>query len=48
MLYTIIVIILVVWLAGLVLDVAGGLIHVLLVVAAGVFLYNFFKNRRKA
>lgn len=40
MLWTILVILLVLWLVGLVLDVIGGLIHLLLVVALVVFVFN--------
>lgn len=46
MLYTIIVIILAVWLLGLLLDVAGGLIHLLLIVAAVIFLFNLLQTRK--
>ena len=45
MVWTIIVILLVLWLLGLLADVAGGLIHLLLVVALVVFLINLFRGR---
>ena len=45
MLWTILVILLVLWLFGLVLDVAGGLIHLLLVVALVVFIVNLVRGR---
>lgn len=47
MLYTIVVIVLALWLLGLVFEVAGGLIHVLLVVAVVVLAYNFLTGRKK-
>ncbi|HEY5712549.1 MAG TPA: lmo0937 family membrane protein [Allosphingosinicella sp.] len=46
MLWTIIVILLILWLAGFAFNVAGGLIHVLLVVALAVLLFNFITGRR--
>ncbi len=45
MLWTIVVVLLVLWLIGLLADVAGGLIHLLLVVALVVFLINLFRGR---
>ena len=47
MLYTIVVIILVLWLLGLVTSYTlGGLIHILLVLALVMVLVNFFSGRR--
>jgi hypothetical protein len=46
MLYTILGILLVLWLLGFSMHVGGGLIHALLVIAAVVFLINFFSGRR--
>jgi Family of unknown function (DUF5670) len=48
MLWTILVILLVLWLLGFGLGVGGGtsLIHILLVVAAIVLLYNLVSGRR--
>jgi len=47
MLWTLFVILLVVWLLGFVaFHVAGGLIHLLLVFALIVLLYNLFVGRR--
>jgi hypothetical protein len=46
MLWTIAVILLVLWLLGLVLDFAGGIIHVLLVLAVIIALVNLFRGRR--
>ena len=48
MLWTIIGIILLLWLVGLLADIGGGLIHTLLVVALVVYLFNFFAGRRHA
>ncbi len=46
MLYTILGILLVLWLLGFSMHVGGGLIHALLVIAVVVFLVNFFSGRR--
>ena len=46
MLYTIIGILVVLWLLGFSLHMGGGLIHALLVIAAIVFLYNLIVRRR--
>ncbi len=46
MLWAIFVIILVLWLLGFSLHIAGGLIHLLLVVALIVLLINLFSGRR--
>jgi hypothetical protein len=48
LLWAIVVILVVLWLLGLVLNVAGGLIHVLLIIAIIVVLYNLFIGRRSA
>ncbi|SEO59964.1 hypothetical protein SAMN04488134_109111 [Amphibacillus marinus] len=48
MIWTIIGILLLFWLAGLLLEVAGGLIHILLVVALVVFIVNMIRGRSKA
>ena len=41
------IVLVVAWLLGLVVfKVAGGLIHILLVIAVVVFLYNMFTGRR--
>ena len=47
MLYTILVILLVLWLLGFSFHVGGGLIHALLVIALLVFLVNFVLGRRE-
>jgi hypothetical protein len=46
MLWTILVILLVLWLIGLLSNVGGGLIHLLLVVAAVVLIINLVTGRR--
>lgn len=46
MLYTIIAVLVVLWLIGLLADIGGGIIHVLLVVALIVFIYNLIVGRR--
>jgi hypothetical protein len=46
MLWTIVVILVVLWLLGFTLHVAGGIIHLLLVVALIVGLIQLFSGRR--
>ena len=46
MLWTIIVILLILWLLGFSLHIAGGLIHILLVVALVVLVFNLISGRR--
>ena len=46
MLYTIAVILLVLWLLGFTLHIAGGLIHLLLVVAVILVIVNLISGRR--
>lgn len=46
MLWTIVAILIVLWLAGFAFHVAGGLIHILLVVALIVGLFQLFAGRR--
>lgn len=48
MLYTIVGILLILWLLGFTMNVGGGLIHTLLVIAAVVFLFNLISGRRSA
>ena len=48
MLWTIFVILLVLWLLGFSLHVAGGLIHLLLVIALAVLIVNLLTGRRAA
>jgi hypothetical protein len=46
MLWTILVILLVLWLLGFIGHFGGGLIHILLVVAVIVLIYNLVAGRR--
>jgi hypothetical protein len=46
MLWTIIAVLLVLWLIGLVAHIGGGLIHLLLVVALVVFVINLITGRQ--
>jgi uncharacterized membrane protein len=48
MLWTIFVVVLVLWLLGFSFHIAGGLIHLLLVVALIILLFNLFAGRRGA
>jgi hypothetical protein len=45
MLWTIVAVLLILWLLGFSLHVAGGLIHILLVVALVVFIINLLQRR---
>ena len=47
MLWTIVGILLVLWLLGLVAHIGGALIHILLVVAVVVFLFNLVTRRTR-
>jgi len=46
MLWTIFVVVLVLWLLGFSFHVAGGLIHILLVVALIILIFNLVVGRR--
>ena len=46
MIYTIVVILVILWLLGLIVHVGGGLIHLLLVIALIVFIVNLVRGRR--
>jgi len=48
MLWTIFVVLLILWLLGFSLHIAGGLIHLLLVVAVIVLVINLVSGRRVA
>ncbi len=48
MLWTIFVILLILWLLGFSLHIAGGLIHLLLVIAVVVLVINLISGRRTA
>jgi hypothetical protein len=46
MLWTIFVILVVLWLLGFSFHIAGGLIHILLVIAVIVLIFNLISGRR--
>jgi hypothetical protein len=46
MLWTIFVILVILWLLGFSFNVGGGLIHILLVIAVVVLIYNLITRRR--
>jgi len=46
MVWTIFVILLILWLLGFSFHVAGGLVHILLVVALVVLIFNLLSGRR--
>jgi hypothetical protein len=48
MLWTVFIVLLILWLLGFTLHVAGGLIHLLLVVALVVLVINLVSGRRIA
>ncbi|WP_249898840.1 lmo0937 family membrane protein [Paenibacillus sp. PK3_47] len=47
MLWGLIGLVIVVWLLGFIFDVVGGLIHLLLIVAAVLFVINLFRGRSR-
>ena len=47
MLWTLIVLLLLFWVLGFMFDVAGGLIHLLLIVAAVMFILSLVRGRRR-
>jgi hypothetical protein len=47
MLWTILVVLLILWLLGFSLQIGGGLIHLLLVVALIVLIFNLVSGRRR-
>jgi hypothetical protein len=46
LLWLILLVVLVVWLFGLILDIAGGFIHILLIVALAILIWNLLTSRR--
>ena len=44
-LWTVLVVLVVLWLIGLVANIGGGLIHILLVVAVIILIYNLIAGR---
>jgi hypothetical protein len=47
MLYTIVAVLVVLWLLGFIAHIGGGLIHLLLVIALIVFIYNMVVGRKR-
>lgn len=47
MIRTLIGLLLLFWVLGLVFDIAGGLVHILLVIAIIVFVFDFITGRGK-
>jgi hypothetical protein len=47
MLWTILVVLLILWLLGFSFHIGGGLIHILLVVALVVLIFNLITGRRR-
>lgn len=45
MIWTLIGILILAWLLGLIFDIAGGLVHILLVIALIVFIINMIRGR---
>ncbi len=45
-LWTIAVVLIVIWIIGLMLDIAGGLIHILLVIALIVIVYRLITGKK--
>ena len=45
-LWAVLVIVVIVWLFGFIADIAGGMIHLLLLVAAAILIYNLITGRR--
>ena len=48
MLWTLIALVLLFWVVGFLFDVAGGLIHLLLLVALAMFVARLLRQRRRA
>jgi len=46
MVWTVVVILVVLWLLGFSLEIGGGLIHLLIVIALIVFIFNMISGRR--
>ena len=47
MLWTLIVLLLLFWVLGFMFDIAGGIIHLLLVIAAVMFIVSLVRGRRR-
>jgi len=44
-LFLIAAILIAVWVVGLIFDIVGGIIHILLIVAVAIFIYGFIKRK---
>lgn len=47
LLWTVIVVLVVLWLIGLIANIGGGLIHALLVIAGIIFVFQLITGKRK-
>lgn len=47
MLWTLVVLLLLFWVIGFMFDIAGGIIHLLLIVAAVMFVLSLVRGRRR-
>lgn len=47
MIKTLIGLLILFWVLGLIFDIAGGIVHILLVIALIVFVFDFITGRRK-
>ncbi len=47
MLWTIVAVVVILWLLGLITHVGGGLIHLLLVIAVIIIIFNLVSGRRR-
>ncbi len=47
MIWTVVVVLIVLWLLGFTLEIGGGLIHLLIVIALIVFIFNMISGRRR-
>ena len=47
MLWTIVAVLVVLWVLGLIGNIAGGLVHILLVLAVIIIAYNLLSGRRR-
>lgn len=47
MIWTIIAVLVVLWILGFIGEIGGGLIHLLLLIAAAVFLYDLLVTKRR-
>ncbi len=48
MIWTIIAILIALWLAGFILEIAGGFVHLLLLIALALLIFNMITGRRAA